>query len=166
MAEVAAAAGFSLLWRGKAITRAWRPRPQSLLRPGGSALVGGLYGLWSCGTACRGGRLFLPCSRAVALPLWAWAGTRGRIPRGPGFEPRANPATVMALAAALVLVGAVGLRAAVVEAGAQRPLELWREAEASASRPFRKRGKAAGLHFHAFRKKTAGKMVPRPKERM
>ena len=54
--------------------------------------------------------------------------------RVPVSEPRAYPATVMALAAALVLVGAVGLRAAVVEAGAQRPLEL-QEAEASASVP-------------------------------
>ena len=61
----------------------------------------------------------------------------------PVSEPRAYPATVMALAAALVLVGAVGLRAAVVEAGAQRPLEL-QEAEASASVPSENEA-AAGL---------------------
>ena len=61
----------------------------------------------------------------------------------PVSEPRAYPATVMALAAALILVGAVGLRAAVVEAGAQRPLEL-QEAEASASVPSENEA-AAGL---------------------
>lgn len=61
----------------------------------------------------------------------------------PVSEPRAYPATVMALAAALVLVGAVGLRAVVVEAGAQRPLEL-QEAEASASVPSENEA-AAGL---------------------
>lgn len=44
------------------------------------------------------------------------------------------PAAALTLAAALVLVGAVGLRAAVVEAGAQRPLEL-QEVEAPASTP-------------------------------
>ena len=104
--------------------------------------MGWFRGLRPCGAACRGGRL--PRSRAVALPLGRGLGREGVSPLGvPVSEPRAYPATVMALAAALVLVGAVGLRAAVVEAGAQRPLEL-QEAEASASVPSENEA-AAGL---------------------
>lgn len=62
-------------------------------------------------------------------------GGRAAYPLGvPASEPRAYPAAALALAAALVLVGAVGLRAAVVEAGTQRPLEL-QEVEAPASTP-------------------------------
>lgn len=62
-------------------------------------------------------------------------GGRAAYPAGvPVSEPRAYPAAALALAAALVLVGAVGLRAAVVEAGAQRPLEL-QEVEGAAGAP-------------------------------
>lgn len=61
----------------------------------------------------------------------------------PVSESRAYPAAALALAGALVLVGALGLRAAVVEAGAQRPLEL-QEVKAPASTPSENE-EAAGL---------------------
>lgn len=83
---------------------------------------------------------FVACGLAAPLAVEVGCLVRGRRRRGPGSGsnagaamcspwvpvsgPRAYPAAALALAAAFVLVGAVGLRAAVVEAGAQRPLEL------------------------------------------
>lgn len=103
-------------------------------------LVAGVLAL-SCGALALG-------AGCLVRERWRSRSGVGRDARAyplgvPVSEPRAYPATVMALAAALVLVGAVGLRAAVVEAGAQRPLEL-QEAEASASVPSENEA-AAGL---------------------
>lgn len=77
---------------------------------------------------------FVACGLAVPLAVEVGCLVRGRRRPGANGGMAAYPAAVLALAAALVLGGAVGLRTAVVEAGAQRPLEL-QEVEASASAP-------------------------------
>lgn len=129
VAEVAAAAGFLAFAAGS--DHAGVEASAASLLHGPAALP------WWVG--------FVACG--LAAPLVAEVGClvreRWRSRSGVGWDARAYPATVMALAAALVLVGAVGLRAAVVEAGAQRPLEL-QEAEASASVPSENEA-AAGL---------------------
>ena len=73
---------------------------------------------------------------------------------GPAALPWWAAFVALALAAALVLVGALGLRAAVVEAGAQRPLEL-QEAEAPASVPSENE-EAAGLRSAPSAEKSGG----------
>ena len=77
---------------------------------------------------------FAVCGLVAPLAVEVGCLVRGRRRRGARGGMVVYPATALALAAALVLVGAVGLRAAVVEAGAQRPLEL-QEVEAPASTP-------------------------------
>lgn len=72
----------------------------------------------------------------------------------PASGPRTYPAAALALVGALVLGGAVGLRAAVVEAGAQRPLEL-QEVKASASTPSENE-EAAGLRSAPFAEESGG----------
>lgn len=104
---------------------------------------------------------FVACGLAAPLAVEVGCLVRGRrrlgankdraaYPAGvPVSGPRAYPAAALALAAVLVLVGAVGLRAAVVEAGAQRPLEL-QEVEGTASAPASassENKEAAGLRF-------------------
>ena len=126
---------------------------------------------------CPGGQLSWPAAlrrrspwKSAALFAGTWRSRLGvgwdakAYPIGvPVSEPQAYPAAALALAAALVLVGALGLRAAVVEAGAQRPLG----AAGSGSprfRTFRKRG-GGGLAFRAFRRGKRGRRLPQREER-
>ena len=124
VAEVAAAAGFLAFVAGSDHAGV-QASAASLLH--GPAALPWWVGFVTCGLAA-------PLAVEVGCLVW------GRRRRGPGLGlntgaamcspwapvsgPRAYPAAALALAAAFVLVGAVGLRAAVVEAGAQRPLEL------------------------------------------
>ena len=132
VAEVAAAAGFLAFVAGSDHAGVEASAASLLCGP---AALPWWVGFMACGLAA-------PLAVEVGCLVrerWRSRSGVGRDARAyplgvPVSEPRAYPATVMALAAALVLVGAVGLRAAVVEAGAQRPLEL-QEAEASASVP-------------------------------
>ncbi len=77
---------------------------------------------------------FVACGLIAPLVVEAACLARGRGRFRSGARGGALSSTAMALAAALVLVGAMGLRAAVMVAGAQRPLEL-QEVEAAASAP-------------------------------
>lgn len=139
--EVAAAAGFLAFVAGSDHAGV-RVSEASLLC--GPAALPWWVGFMACGLAA-------PLAVEVGCLVrerWRFRSGVGRDARAypigvPVSEPRAYPAAALALAGALVLVGAVGLRAAVVEAGAQRPLEL-QEVEASASVPSENEA-AAGL---------------------
>ena len=139
--EVAAAAGFLAFVAGSDHAGV-RVSEASLLC--GPAALPWWVGFMACGLAA-------PLAVEVGCLVrerWRSRSGVGRDARAypigvPVSEPRAYPAAALALAGALVLVGAVGLRAAVVEAGAQRPLEL-QEVEASASVPSENEA-AAGL---------------------
>lgn len=130
--EVAAAAGFLAFVAGSDHAGV-RVSEASLLC--GPAALPWWVGFMACGLAA-------PLAVEVGCLVrerWRSRSGVGRDARAypigvPVSEPRAYPAAALALAATLVLAGAVGLRAAVVEAGAQRPLEL-QEVEASASVP-------------------------------
>ena len=99
---------------------------------------------------------FVACGLAAALAVEVGCLVRGhgRSRSAAKAVAKAYPTAALALAAALVLVGALGLRAAVVEAGAQRPLEL-QEAEAPASVPSENE-EAAGLRSAPSAEKSGG----------
>lgn len=97
---------------------------------------------------------FVACGLAAALAVEVGCLVRGHGRSAAKAVAKAYPAAALALAAALVLVGALGLRAAVVEAGAQRPLEL-QEAEAPASVPSENE-EAAGLRSAPSAEKSGG----------
>lgn len=99
---------------------------------------------------------FVACGLAAALAVEVGCLVRGhgRSRSAAKAGAKAYPTAALALAAALVLVGALGLRAAVVEAGAQRPLEL-QEAEAPASVPSENE-EAAGLRSAPSAEKSGG----------
>ena len=99
---------------------------------------------------------FVACGLAAALAVEVGCLVRGhgRSRSAAKAVAKAYPAAALALAAALVLVGALGLRAAVVEAGAQRPLEL-QEAEAPASVPSENE-EAAGLRSAPSAEESGG----------
>lgn len=99
---------------------------------------------------------FVACGLAAALAVEVGCLVRGhgRSRSAAKAVAKAYPTAALALAAALVLVGALGLRAAVVEAGAQRPLEL-QEAEAPASVPSENK-EAAGLRSAPSAEESGG----------
>lgn len=108
---------------------------------------------------------FVACGLAAALAVEVGCLVRGhgRSRSAAKAVAKAYPAAALALAAALVLVGALGLRAAVVEAGAQRPLEL----PGSGSPRFRTLPKTRRRRACVPRllQRKAGEKAPQRKER-
>lgn len=109
VAEVAAAAFFLAFALGSA-----HPGVQA----SAESLLGGAAALpWWVG--------FVACGLGAPLAIEVLC-----LARRQRFAPTATPVVALALAAVLVLGGAVGLRAAIVDAGTQRALELQESAQA------------------------------------
>ena len=140
VAEVAAAAGFLAFVAGSDHAGV-EASAASLLH--GPAALPWWVGFVACGLAA-----------ALAVEVGCLVRGHGRSRSAAKAVAKAYPAAALALAAALVLVGALGLRAAVVEAGAQRPLEL-QEAEAPASVPSENE-EAAGLRSAPSAEESGG----------